>query len=230
MALCGMIILVASVFGTATGTEVSVENGSLSDGSVVEEDAEEIHDWHDLNDVRNDLEGDYVLMEDLDEDTDGYDELVGTAEGWLPIDEFLGDFDGNEHEIRDLYIDRPEEDDVGLFGDIDLFGKVTDLVLVDVDVNGSREVGALVGTNSGTVTNTSVTGTVTGENRIGGLGGWNLGMFSDSYSACEVSSEVSDVGGLVGMNDDMISNSYATGSIDGQFSVGVLWDGTTLAQ
>ena len=52
-------------------------------------------------------------MNDLDEDTEGYDELVDTENGWEPIgdddNEFNGTFDGNENEISDLYIDRSEE-------------------------------------------------------------------------------------------------------------------------
>jgi len=50
----------------------------------VEEDVSEpieIYDWHDLDEVREDLDGDYILMNELDEDTDGYDELVGTENG-----------------------------------------------------------------------------------------------------------------------------------------------------
>ena len=41
----------------------------------------EITDWHDLAAVRDRLDGEYVLVADLDSDTDGYDEHVATPEG-----------------------------------------------------------------------------------------------------------------------------------------------------
>ena len=68
-----------------------------------------IQNWYDLDAVRNNLAGSYVLMEDLDDTTDGYDQLVGdTADGkgWQPIgtegDAFKGTFDGTGHTISGL--------------------------------------------------------------------------------------------------------------------------------
>ena len=81
------------------------------------EQATEIEDWHDLDAIREDLEGDYRLVTDLDEDTSGYYEHVGGPdEGWNPIatiddhDDpgFTGTFDGNGNDIADLEITRPE--------------------------------------------------------------------------------------------------------------------------
>jgi len=157
LAICAVLFLVASVFGTVIGTGVSVEDESLSGGSIAEEDAVEIEDWHDLDAVRDDLDGDYILMNDLDEDTDGYDELVDTEDGWEPIgyddNEFTGTFDGDEHEIRDLYIDHPNTNYIGLFGYID-DGEVRNIGVVNADVSGYWYVGGVVGVNSGTVENT----------------------------------------------------------------------------
>ena len=49
----------------------------------------EIRTWYDLDAIRNDSSGDYVLMNDLDSTTDGYDELAGPAandgKGWHPL-------------------------------------------------------------------------------------------------------------------------------------------------
>ena len=57
--------------------------------------ATEISDWNDLDEIRDDLSGEYELINDLDEDTDGYDDLVDAEDGWDPIDNFEGTFDGD---------------------------------------------------------------------------------------------------------------------------------------
>ncbi len=86
------------------GSEATEE----SKGEYVEEikasSSQEIHDWHDLDAVRDDLGGHYVLMNDLDEDTDGYDEIAsGEANPLNDRDEWTF---GLEYEIGDLvYID-----------------------------------------------------------------------------------------------------------------------------
>ncbi|MFW6048164.1 MAG: hypothetical protein ACOC87_02570, partial [Candidatus Natronoplasma sp.] len=69
-------LLVVSVFGTVTGIGVDAEENDVGDASLsggsVAEDAIEIYDWHDLNETRNNLSADYVLMNDLNESTEGY--------------------------------------------------------------------------------------------------------------------------------------------------------------
>lgn len=86
----------------------------------------EIRTWQNLSDIRNNLTSNYILMNDLDRDTPGYQELASPTangeKGWEPIGAvqlegvFFGTFDGNGHEIRDLFINRPSEINVGLFG------------------------------------------------------------------------------------------------------------------
>jgi len=237
LAVCVSVLLVMSVFVTTIGTGVSVEDESLSEGRVAEEDAVEIEDWHDLDAVRDDLDGDYVLMNDLDEDTDGYDELVDTEEGWEPIGgyhddehvEFNGTFDGNENEISDLYIDRLETYYVGLFGQVDDGGKVRNLGVVDADVSSEWYVGGLVGRNSGTVNDSYVTGNVNGDDfYVGGLVGYNPGMVNNSYTTGNVSGEEKNVGGLVGGNAGTVENSYATGNVSGYREVGGLVGGNSV--
>ena len=61
-----------------------------------------VSDWYDLDAVRADLNNDYLLMNDLDSTTAGYQELASSAanqgKGWDPIgtpdEPFLGTFDG----------------------------------------------------------------------------------------------------------------------------------------
>jgi len=121
----------------------------------------EIWDWYDLHAVRDNLGGSYLLMNDLDSTTAGYMEMASETanwgRGWEPIgtsdDQFTGSFNGQEYEIRDLFINRPDENYVGLFGLVDEGGVIENVSLVNATVAGKQHVGGLVGINEGTMTN-----------------------------------------------------------------------------
>ena len=88
------------------------------------------------------------------------------------------------------------------------------------------KVGGLVGQNEseGKIITSYASGGVSGQgDNFGGLAGVNSGTITDSYATGSVSSSVSssnfaDVGGLVGANeiDGKIITSYATGGVSGQ--------------
>ena len=121
----------------------------------------EIRDWYDLHAVRDNLDGSYFLMNDLDSTTAGYMELASETanwgRGWEPIgtpdDRFTGSFNGQGYEIRDLFINRPDENYVGFFGLIDEGGVMENVGVVNATVAGKQHVGGLVGINEGTVIN-----------------------------------------------------------------------------
>jgi hypothetical protein len=197
----------------------------------------EIQTWYDLDAARNNLAGNHTLMNDLDSTTPGYWELVAPianqGEGWQPIgfvqvicwdspcgggdmiEEWYGlngTFDGQGYEIRDLFIGRPHESDIGLFGVVDEGGVIKDIGAVNVTVIGEYYVGSLVGRNRGTVSNSCSSGKVTGVQwGVGGLVGTmesSRAALRDSYSICNVIGS-SAIGGLVGSNDQgTVSNSY----------------------
>jgi len=176
--------------------------------------AQGIYDWYDLDDVRNDLSGNYVLMNNLNEDTAGYDELVDTDEGWDPIGDdnnpFAGTFDGNDYEIVALYLNRLNTDYLGLFGYVNRDGYLSNINLIDVDLTGNNGVAGLVGINhGGMVKNSYAEGYVDGESKVGGLVGRNYyGTVKDSHASVSLSG-VSRVGGLVGWNSiGIVKNSH----------------------
>jgi uncharacterized repeat protein (TIGR02543 family) len=209
-----------------------------------EEPAEvtEIRTWHDLTAIRNNLAGRYVLMNDLDVASAGYEELAGTTanggKGWEPIgsgeidlytgdlgffDPFSGTFDGQGYEIRDLFIDRPDEEAVGLFGVV--AGSVENVGVTNVALTGANGVGGLAGANVGSISSSYSSGSVSGNTGVGGLAGANGfgGMLSHCYSDAGVTGDIG-VGGLVGGNayEGTIGNSYSTGSVDGDEDAGGL--------
>ena len=210
----------------------------------------EIRTWYDLDAVRDNLAGNHTLMNDLDSTTPGYEELASpTANGglgWQPIGawniEFTGIFDGQGYEIRDLFIARPGGDYVGLFGTVDGTAVIRNVGVVNADVSGDHRVGALIGSNWGSVLNCYSTGSVSGVQWVGGLVGLNDGwgdmvpavatiddsysaaaIIDNSYSAASVSGNQSGIGGLLGLNGaGTLSRSYSTGNVTGQTWVGGL--------
>jgi hypothetical protein len=190
----------------------------------------EIRTWYDLDAVRNNLGGSYLLMNDLDSTTAGYTDLASPTanggKGWQPIgtqnDTFTGTFDGQEYEIRDLFSNRPDENYVGLFGIVYTGGGIEDIGVVNVTVTGNSSVGGLVGVNMGTVSNSYSSSNVNGGSaEVGGLVGGNAGTVSNSYSSGSVTGQ-GHVGGLVGGNGATVSNSYSTGNVTGYYGVGGL--------
>jgi hypothetical protein len=178
-----------------------------------------VWDWYDLNAVRNNLGGNHTLMNDIDSTTAGYDELASPTanegKGWQPIGTFTGTFDGQGYAIKDLFIDRPDEIRVGLFGFVN-GGSIEDIGVVNANVTGNNFTGGLVGMNYyGTVSNSYSSGSVTGGDLcIGGLVGNNGGTVSNSYSTSIVTGN-NYTGGLVGYSSGTVSNSYSTGSVTG---------------
>ncbi len=194
----------------------------------------EIRNWHDLHAVRDNLGGHYLLMNDIDSATAGYAELASKAanqgKGWQPIgtsdDPFGGTFDGQGHEIRGMFINRPDEYSVGLFGVVDETGVIDNVEVVNTTVMGEWAVGGLAGENRGGVYNSYSDGALSGTDCIGGLVGANAGIVSSSCSAANVTGHW-DVGGLVGCGDSSgtISDSYSVGNVTGEWAVGGLAGG-----
>ena len=188
----------------------------------------------------------YELTRSLDFDNAGSyaSDAVNTAwtagNGWDPIgnltqDPFEATFDGNGNTINNLFIERIDTYDVGLFSFNDLHGIIRNIGLVDVDVSGKGG-GGLAGFNLGTISHSYATGSVSGsETGTGGLVGENHGTINHSYASVAVSgADGSAAGGLVGRNDHgTISASYATGSVSGDSPVGGLagyhWGGTIIS-
>jgi hypothetical protein len=196
-------------------------------------------DWH--------WEVCYKLMADID--LAGYDKPIGPM-GTLDFS-FMGDFDGNGKTISNLKIVQASGDNVGLFGHSQ--ARIHDLRLVNVDVSapqstcvgalvgyqagreierchvvsgtvsGRNEVGGLVGSNGGVVSQCSTACQVSGANKVGGLVGSYMGPYwvSECYSTAAVTGSA-DVGGLAGLNRGVLKDCYATGAVHGVFPLGGL--------
>ena len=150
------------------------------------------------------------------------DDYHDGGKGWNPIGDtsapYTGEFDGRGHTIANLFINRDNANDVGLFGALQN-STVNNLRLTGVNVTGVTGVGALAGRNLGddSISGVAVSGSVSGASEVGGLVGKNdKGTVAASYAAVAVSATGGDAGGLVGESEDGdIRASYATGAVSG---------------
>ena len=183
-------------------------------------------------DPNNTQRGVYFLRRDLDfKDPNSY--LSGVVnpnfisnEGFPPI-RFNGSFYGNFFHLKNLYINLPNTDTVGLFN---LFGNnqiVTGLVLDNPQVLGRDKVGSLFGfinscsNNMNQLPNNNLTnkvfnngvngGMINGYDIVGGLIGENYGAIIYNCFAKTTIKGTNWVGGLVGRNDNrgLLFNSFA---------------------
>jgi len=142
--------------------------------------------------------------------------------GWNPIgyssNVFKGNYNGNGKTIRGLYINRPDESYIGLFGKIGTAGSVYKLGIVDVDIQGYRYVGGFCGSNNGTVEKCFVTGTVEGYSYIGGFVGYmSTNSISDCFTRTKIVSADSystyDAGFVGYVSSGTVENCYVAGAV-----------------
>jgi len=149
------------------------------------------------------------------------------GKGWPPIADFAipftGNYNGLDHTISNLTINRPSEEDVALFGSASSSASINNVGLVGGSVIGKNYVGSLVGYNNGAIGNAYATSSVSCNNHTaGGLVGFNRGAISNAYATGSVLFENDLGGGLVGDNRGTISNAHASGPVTGKYWVGGL--------
>lgn len=173
-----------------------------NDESAIPEGYTPIYDAADLYAIRNNLEGNYIMMADIDlsEATAPGGEL-DTGNGWDPIDGFEGTLDGNGHYIKGLTIyGDPKSRCVGLFGYAG--GTIRNLGMIDVNINLKRDsgdsndyTGAFIGRASystSSIENCFVTGTVaSNSNYVSGI----CSMSTDDYKEIKNVYNLADVRG-----------------------------------
>ncbi len=177
----------------------------------------------------------YELNKDLDFNTDTFTDnddgaVIDSSDaywngglGWEPI-RFYGTFEGNRYTISNLFINRPDRDDVGLFSRLGFpytwRNQIYRVGLENVQVTGGERVGALAGEAHAFIHDSYSTGSVSGAGIVGGLlGKLTVGsVIVSSYSDANVFGTLDDsrhAGGLVGWagSDSMVRGSFATGDV-----------------
>ena len=177
------------------------------------------------------------------------------GDGWEPIGDienpFTGAFSASTENlvIKNLFINRPDTDYVGMFGVTN--GAISGIHLEDANINGrfivggiagltnpssrisdssvsgmvkgsDARVGGLVGEHYGSINDSHAQGNVIGDTSVGGLAGYAFGPITNSYAHSDIRSQAYS-GGLVGYSStSTISNSYASGGVESIFYAGGL--------
>ncbi|MBE6100501.1 MAG: filamentous hemagglutinin N-terminal domain-containing protein [Selenomonas ruminantium] len=180
-----------------------------------------VRNEYELQNMQNNLSGNYMLANDIDMSGVTFAPIGNGKYDYYGDEDknyFKGNFNGLNHEIRNLCIDSTE-DCVGLFGVNS--GTIRNVGLVGGSITGYAYVGSIAGQNTeGTIENVFNTGTVKSINsdngRVGGIVGSNiLGTIKNAYNTGAVTS-TSWGGGIVAMNEGgTIENVFNTGAIAG---------------
>ncbi len=137
-----------------------------------------IYTKDDLYDVRLNMTGKYIMMNDIVFDDADYAEggdFYNVGKGWEPIGTsstpFKGTFDGNGYDIVNLQINNPTGNYQGLFGCIS-DAAITKTTIVNSNIIGKNHVGGIVGYAYGSkIDNCSNTSSIKGSADVGGIVG-----------------------------------------------------------
>ena len=186
---------------------------------------------HQLQLMSSNLSASYTLGKNLDlsAELSSASGMWDTGKGFVPVggytgytlSNFIGRFDGLNHTITGLTIDRAVNA-VGLFGSVTDSSSISNIGIVGGRITGVAYVGSLVGmmTNVELATNNYSTAIVSGSGGVGGLVGQSLNSsITNSYSTGNVSASITSAGGLIGENRvGTLSNSYSSGFVSGSGS------------
>ncbi len=143
---------------------------------------------------------------------------------WTPIgdndNQFRGTYDGYGYSISNLTASHQTRDCVGLFGYTSGV-VIRNVALLNAFVRGKEYVGGIVGRNgNSTVENCYVTGSIEGENTVGGIAGisYSSGIIQNCYTTCSVTASSMHAGGIAAVNslNGKVQYCYATGIISAE--------------
>lgn len=165
-----------------------------------------IYTVEDLQNISQNLTGEYALAKDLD---------LGGAQ-WTPIKGFAGTFEGNGHTISNLTICDNSLMQIGFFTDTTVDAVVENLALRNVTLNAGGDnqfIGLAVGTSRGSLTDVTVTGTIN-DSRTAVPGGTNAST-STIHIGVLVGRTVLNSGAHTGGTSITVTDDTGTHSVSG---------------
>ena len=207
-------IHIGSAGGTASG--YTIKKGTEIDYKLVSTAAE-------LQNINNDLSGNYMLANDIDMNGASFTPIGKYAFNGLSAIGYSGKFDGLNYKISNMVINGDTGiEGVGLFGYVKN-GTVENVGRVGGSTTGETSVGSIVGFNAGgTIRNVYNTGNVTGtkddkwSNPTGGIVGCDQeGKIKNVYNTGDVTTQNRAGGGIVGRLNygGYVENAYNTGTV-----------------
>lgn len=219
------IILIISIVPVSAISASAQENDGSNNSEV---EYTEIYTAADLDAVRFNMSGNYIMMNDIDlTETDEFKNWkpIGTDDERKIIENFSGVFDGNGYAITGINMLPTSEGTKRYFG---LFGQVTGIVrnlnLKNVYTNMQLSytydycyTGGIASVNYGNIYNCSVNGSfwTTKQGGIGGIVYSNHGIIDSCANYAEVKGAWGGVAGITHTNESngVIRNCYNVGKI-----------------
>lgn len=226
LGVSSILIIAVSVFAYYVGVvSPSLAKAFSGQGNGSPDFPYKITNCVQLQEVNRNPTAVFALMNDIDcSDTANWN----NGAGFEPINNYQSYFDGRGYAIRDLFINRPQDLNVGLFGNVSNGGVNILNVRLEkspananrVDITGGGDVGAVVGEFRGariadvhsrlTVQTNATRNDGSGSfGRAGGLVGVLRGIIDHSSSSGRVTALATGpanrniaVGGMVGLMDD----------------------------
>ena len=126
-----------------------------------------------------------------------------SGQNFVPIKEFNGTLDGNNYEIKNLYINKNNSEDknTALFAILKEDGIIKNLVISNSYINGYKDTGAFVGVNYGQITNCINNCTIYGVGLTGGIAGRSYNLIENCINKGNIMATGEQTGGIVGNCD-----------------------------
>lgn len=180
----------------------------------------------DLDKVRYDMTGDYVLVNDIDM----------TGRNFVPFGivnntnagKFTGTFDGKGHTIKGLKYDVSDKGEVGLFSQTDK-ATIKNLIIEDAYFKGNANVGGIVGQMyRTTITDCAVLNSyIEGRDHVGAIAGeiaqtevdgnWVGGTITNCFSDARIKTREYQAGGMLGtIHCGTVEKNLFTGTVEGR--------------
>ncbi len=218
-------VILKNAVGTATLsiTQAASSSPLFENGLGTIADPYQIKNAQQLENIGEALSSHFVLTADID--LKSY--LYEYGNGWEPLDNFKGTFDGKGHSIKGLWMKRPSTNNIGIFSSMS--GAIISNLKVDIDeigITGSSYVGSISGVSTNSkIYNCSINGKIMSNN--GGIIGALCGQFAGgSIESCSmmgtITSNGNNMGGLCGeFTDGSINNSFVKGTLISKYGSNV---------
>ena len=208
-------------------TSISFAFAFIGSGSGTSADPYQITSCNHLQDMKNALNSYYILVNDINCSTT---KTWNSGKGFEPIGKdttpFTGVLIGNEKGIKNLYINRSNEDYIGLFGSIGGSANISNTGLADSIILGNNYTGyiGLVSTTNAIVDSITIFNSeIKGNSIVGGLTGRNYGKINNSMVlVSNATGKDTYIGGFVGLNSQqgIIEHSSSNVNVKGKTYVG----------
>lgn len=182
--------------------------------TVVPDEYVGIYTKDDLFNVHLNTSGNYILMNNIIFDKSDFDEDYNDGNGWIPIEDFSGTFDGNGYKISNIRISG-DVTYAGFFGTITSSAKIKNLYLENIDINtDSIYTGGITGGiiakstrfQNYIISNCKVSGNISStKNYVGGICGYadvaaskQVELIEYCCNAANVYADGKSVGGILG--------------------------------